>query len=80
MEEIIFDAPLALKQMVDLSNEKLKLLQNELVQNITDASEELMQLMQLNPNDGWRLDLHSMKFIKVPTPSEDTIIDAPISE
>ena len=59
--------PLALRQLIQLHNEKVKEYQQIALLEIQRASLELMQLLNLSPNDGWKLDVENMKFVKVPT-------------
>jgi hypothetical protein len=59
--------PLALRQLIQLHNEKVREYQQIAMLEIQRASLELMQLLNLSPNDGWKLDVENMKFVKVPT-------------
>lgn len=59
--------PIAIRQLIDLHNTRIREYQQKSLQEIQDANIELMLLMGLNPKDGWRLDIESMKYIKVLT-------------
>jgi len=59
--------PLAIRQLVELHNIRIREYQQKSLQEIQDANIELMLMMGLNPQDGWRLDMESMKYIKVST-------------
>ena len=59
--------PLALRQVIQLHNEKVREYQQIALLEIQRASMELMEMMSLSPNDGWKLDMDNMKFIKVST-------------
>ena len=57
--------PLAIRQLAELHNNKIKEYQQVALNEIQTSSLELMTLMGLNPSDGWRLDLDNLKFVKV---------------
>lgn len=57
--------PKALKLLIDANNELLEQYQHQLQQKVLVANEEMMKLMNLNPEDGWRLDLEEMEYVKV---------------
>ena len=69
MAEEIKEAPVpvAIRQLVELHNTRIREYQQKSLQEIQDANIELMLMMGLNPQDGWRLDMESMKYIKVST-------------
>ena len=69
MTEEIKEAPvpIAIRQLVDLHNTRIREYQQKSLQEIQDANIELMLMMGLSPQDGWRLDMETMKYIKVPT-------------
>jgi hypothetical protein len=59
--------PIAIRQLVDLHNTRIREYQQRSLQELQDANIELMLMMGLSPQDGWRLDMETMKYIKVPT-------------
>ncbi len=59
--------PIAIRKLVDLHNTRIREYQQRSLQEIQDANIELMLMMGLSPQDGWRLDMETMKYIKVPT-------------
>ncbi len=59
--------PVAIRQLIELHNTRIREYQQKSLQEIQDANIELMLMMGLNPQDGWRLDMESMKYIKVST-------------
>jgi hypothetical protein len=69
MTEEIKEAPvpIAIRQLIDLHNARIREYQQKSLQELQDANIELMLMMGLSPQDGWRLDMESMKYIKVPT-------------
>lgn len=68
MSEEINEAPvpIAIRQLVELHNTRIREYQQKSLQEIQDANIELMLMMGLSPQDGWRLDIDTMKYIKVP--------------
>ena len=59
--------PLAIRQLVELHNTKLREYQQKSLKEIQDANVELMLMMGLSPQDGWRLDMETMKYTKIST-------------
>jgi len=57
--------PLAIQQLIELHNIRIREYQQKSLQEIQEASIELMLMMGLNPKDGWRLDMDNMKYVKV---------------
>ena len=69
MTEEIKEAPvpLAIRQLIELHNTRIREYQQKSLQEIQDANVELMLMMGLLPQEGWRLDMETMKYIKVST-------------
>jgi hypothetical protein len=59
--------PIAIRQLIELHNMKMQEYQQKSLQELQDANVELMLMMGLLPQDGWRLDMETMKYIKIPT-------------
>ena len=59
--------PLVIRQLIELHNTKIREYQQKSLQELQDANVELMLMMGLLPQDGWRLDMETMKYIKIPT-------------
>lgn len=59
--------PLAIRQLIELHNTRIREYQQKSLREIQDANVELMNIIGLLPQDGWRLDMESMKYIKVNT-------------
>lgn len=57
--------PLVVRQLIELHNTRIREYQQKSLQEIQDANIELMIMMGLNPQDGWRLDMENMKYVKV---------------
>jgi hypothetical protein len=58
-------APLALRNLIESNNQLLKIYQSELTAKVAQANEEMMRMLGLDPNDGWRLDLDTFTYVKV---------------
>jgi hypothetical protein len=56
--------PLALKELILTNNQLLSNYQQELTNKVIKANLEIMQLLHINPTDGWRLDMEQMVYIK----------------
>lgn len=59
--------PLAIRQLVELHNTRMREYQQRSLQELQDANIELMLMMGLSPQEGWRLDMETMKYVKIPT-------------
>jgi hypothetical protein len=57
--------PVTLRHLIESNNQLLKTYQTELTSKVIQANEEMMKLLGLNPNDGWRLDLDNLTYVKV---------------
>jgi hypothetical protein len=57
--------PLAIRQLIELHNVRIREYQQKSLQEIQEANIELMNILGLLPQNGWRLDMESMKYIKV---------------
>ena len=74
MTEEIKEAPvpIAIRQLIELHNTRLREYQQKSLQEIQDANVELMLMMGLLPQEGWRLDMEEMKYVKVPVENGNT--------
>jgi hypothetical protein len=70
-DEITMEVPLALQQLINANNERLKAYQNDLMQQVQDANIQMMQILKLDPTQGWRLDANRMVYVKLEEPKED---------
>lgn len=57
--------PTALKELIISNNELLTQYQQKLTNKVLIANEEMMKLLSLDPNDGWRLDIGTYSYVKV---------------
>jgi hypothetical protein len=56
--------PYALQRLIESNNQLLRQYQAELTNKVVEANEQMMQILGLNPADGWRLDADTMSYIK----------------
>jgi hypothetical protein len=73
---ITVPVPLVLRNLIDSNNQLLKQYQAELTAQVVKANEEMMRMLQLDPSEGWRLDMGTYTYVKVEQPTPD---DTPIS-
>ena len=57
--------PLALRHLIESNNQLLKIHQADLTAKVMQANEETMRMLNLDPREGWRLDLDSLAYVKV---------------
>lgn len=69
-EKMSIPVPIALRELITSNNTLLMQYQQELTQKVISANVEMMQLLELNPAEGWRLDTEKMVYIKQETPAE----------
>jgi hypothetical protein len=65
--------PLALRHLIESNNQLLKTYQEQLLNKVMTANEEMMRMLNLNPEDGWRLDLDNYTYVKTEQ-SNDTSV------
>ncbi len=58
-------APLALKHLIESNNQLLQKYQKELTDRVLIANEEMMRILGLDPNDGWKLDIDTFSYVKM---------------
>lgn len=63
--------PIALRQLIELHNTRLREQQEKSLSEIQAAALELMMMLGLNPEHGWRLDAESMKYVKLSKETSD---------
>ena len=74
-EQTSIPVPIALKELIQSNNLLLNQYQQELTKKVISANMEMMQILGLDPNVGWRLDTEQMVYIKQEQP---TVNDTPI--
>lgn len=63
-DQIQVPVPTALKELILSNNLLLQQYQEQLTSKVIAANLEMMQLLGLNPTDGWKLDMDTMMYIK----------------
>lgn len=63
-EQTQVPVPTALKELILSNNLLLQQYQEQLTSKVIAANLEMMQLLGLNPSDGWKLDMETMMYIK----------------
>jgi hypothetical protein len=65
--------PLALRHLIEHTNQLLQNYQHELSEKVLSANEEMMRMLHLSPQDGWRLNTDTFEYVQVQN-------DTPVSE
>jgi hypothetical protein len=68
--EITLPVPVALQKLILANNALLKTYQSKLLSEISEANEQMMGILQLNPDAGWNLDMDRMVYTR-PNDVED---------
>lgn len=72
--EVTLEVPLALQQLIQTNNQLLRKYQAELLQQIQESNAQLMQILRLTPEAGWKLDMERMVYVR-PTTEEDVLVE-----
>lgn len=65
--------PLVLRSLIESNNQLLKNYHNELTSRVMVANEEMMRMLGLDPNDGWRLDMDSLTYVKLEQTDDSSV-------
>lgn len=65
--------PLALKELILSNNELLKQYQYELTNKVLLANDEMMRMLGLSSEDGWKIDMNTFTYVKVEN-TDDTSV------
>lgn len=63
---VTLSVPLALQQLIKANNTLLQNYQAELMEQVQQANLQLMGILNINPADGWRLDIEHMVYRRIP--------------
>ena len=63
-EEVTLEVPLALQQLIQTNNQLLRKYQGELLQQIQESNAQMMQILRLTPEAGWKLDMERMVYVR----------------
>ena len=72
--EVTLEVPLALQQLIQTNNQLLRKYQTELLQQIQESNAQMMQILRLTPDAGWKLDMERMVYVR-PTTEEDVLVE-----
>jgi hypothetical protein len=72
--EVTLEVPLALQQLIQTNNQLLRKFQQELLQQIQESNAQMMQILRLNAEAGWKLDMERMVYVRPKTEGE--LVDA----
>jgi hypothetical protein len=72
--EVTLEVPLALQQLIQTNNQLLRKYQTELLQQIQESNAQMMQILRLTPDAGWKLDMERMVYVR-PTTDEDALVE-----
>jgi hypothetical protein len=70
--EVTVEIPLALKKLIQANTELLRVYQQELQMQIQEANLQMMEILKLSPNMGWKLDISRMVYTRPITEGEES--------
>lgn len=71
-KQVTVDVPLALQNLIKANNALLKSYQSQLMTDIQEANIQMMQILKIDPKNGWRLDMENMVYVRIEeTPEEN---------
>lgn len=73
-EPMSIPVPLALKELILSNNQLLKQYQQELTSKVLLANEEMMRMLGLRPEDGWKIDMSTFTYVKTES-TDDTSVN-----
>lgn len=76
-KQVTVDVPLALQNLIKANNTLLKSYQSQLMQEIQEANMQMMRMLQIDPANGWRLDMDNMLYVLV---NEEPTENASVTE
>jgi len=69
-DQVTLQVPIALQQLIKANNTLLKTYQSQLMQEVQEANSQMMNILQLHPDAGWKLDIENMVYTRPNTPPE----------
>lgn len=74
-KQVTVDVPLALQNLIKSNNALLKSYQSQLMTEIQEANIQMMRILQIDPTNGWRLDMENMVYVRIEeTPEENASV------
>jgi hypothetical protein len=70
MKQVTLDVPIALQNLIKANNTLLKTYQSQLMEEVQQANLQMMQILRIDPDNGWRLDMDNMKYVLI---NEETV-------
>jgi hypothetical protein len=67
MNQVTLEVPIALQNLIKANNTLLKTYQAQLMEDVQQANLQMMQILQIDPANGWRLDMENMQYVRVNT-------------
>jgi hypothetical protein len=79
-KQVTMDVPLALQNLIIANNKLLKTYQAQLMQEVQEANAQMMNILQLSPEAGWKLDIDNMVYVRPEEPPAplSTVDDASV--
>jgi hypothetical protein len=74
--QVTMEVPIALQNLIKANNALLKSYQSRLMEEVQQANIQLMQILQIDPRNGWRLDMDNMVYVRIDQ-SEPTAVTDP---
>lgn len=75
--EVTLNVPIALQKLILANNDRLKQYQQQLVEEVEEANYQMMQLLRLDPELGWKLDIERMAYVRPKTEAERAQTEQP---
>jgi hypothetical protein len=72
--EVTLEVPLALQQLIQTNNQLLRKFQQELLQQIQESNAQMMQILRLSGEAGWKLDMERMVYVRPKTEDEEDAV------
>lgn len=69
------NVPLALRRLIERNTEDIRVYKEQLESEILVANREIMTILGLSADEGWRLDMSTMTYVKLDKPT-----DAPVDK
>lgn len=68
-KQVTLPVPIALQNLIKANNTLLKSYQSQLMEEVQQANAQMMQILQIDPRNGWRLDIENMVYVRVEEPT-----------
>lgn len=76
-KNVTVPVPIALQNLIKANNNLLKSYQSQLMAEVQEANLQMMGILNIDPSNGWRLDMDRMVYVRV---SDTQNADAPVAE